>query len=48
MHAGLLDVIEELAAEEGETVESARTGLEEMHATMAFMTRRFLMVAEAA
>lgn len=48
MHAGLMDAIEEVAAEEGESVESAREGLAEMNATMAFMTRRFLLVAEAA
>jgi ubiquinone/menaquinone biosynthesis C-methylase UbiE len=48
MHAGLLDAIEEVAAEDGESVESARAGLAEMHATMAFMTRRFLLVAEVA
>ena len=47
MHAGLLDEVEALAAEEGVPVEEERAGLEAMHATMAYMTRRFLLVADA-
>ncbi len=47
MHAGLLAEAEALAAEDGVPVEDMRRDLEEMQATVAFMTRRFLLVAEA-
>jgi SAM-dependent methyltransferase len=45
--AGLLDEVEALAVEHGIPVEEERAGIEEMHATMAFMTRHVLLVAEA-
>ena len=44
---GLLDASDELAAEEGVSQEEMRAGIEEMVATGAAMTRRFLLVAEA-
>ncbi len=43
----LLEHVEEVAAESGESVEDARAGIEEMNATAACMIRRFLLVAEA-
>ena len=47
IHAGLIDEVEALAAEEGQPVEEVQRGIEEMNATTAFMSRRFLMIAEA-
>jgi len=47
MHAGLADDVDAYAAEQGLPVDEVRTRLSEMHATTAFMTRRFLLVAEA-
>lgn len=43
----LLAKAEALAEENGESVEEVRASIEEMNATQAFMTRRFLLVAEA-
>lgn len=48
IHAGLADDLEALAAEEGAPVDEVRASLEEMEATTRFMTRHFLLVAEAA
>lgn len=44
---GLLDAVEELAAESGETVAEVRAGILQMNATIETMTRRFMLVAEA-
>jgi ubiquinone/menaquinone biosynthesis C-methylase UbiE len=44
---GLLRAAPELAEEEGVSVDEARAGIEEMHATLATMIRRFFLVAEA-
>jgi SAM-dependent methyltransferase len=43
---GLLDHVEELAAESGEDVDELRAGIEEMAATGDCMIRRVLMVAQ--
>jgi SAM-dependent methyltransferase len=45
--AGLLEAVDELAAESGTTREEERAGIEEMNATYETMTRRFFLVAEA-
>jgi SAM-dependent methyltransferase len=45
--AGLIDNVEELAAESGEATEKMRTELAEMQATIAAMSRRVLVVAQA-
>ena len=45
--AGLLEAVNELAAEAGVAVEDYRAAIEEMNATTDSMIRRFLMVAEA-
>ena len=45
---GLLDAVEELAAEAGVSVDEMRRGTEEMVATVDAMIRRFLVVATAA
>jgi SAM-dependent methyltransferase len=44
---GLLEAVEELAAESGEDVEQLRAELVEENATIEAMTRRVLLVAEA-
>jgi ubiquinone/menaquinone biosynthesis C-methylase UbiE len=43
----LLQAAAEVAEEEGISVAEARAGIEEMHATLATMIRRFFLVAEA-
>jgi cyclopropane fatty-acyl-phospholipid synthase-like methyltransferase len=45
--AGLLQHVEELAAESGEDVAKTRAELEEMQATIAAMSRRIFVVAQA-
>jgi SAM-dependent methyltransferase len=45
--AGLLQHVEELAAESGDDAEETRTELEEMRATIDAMRRRVLVVAQA-
>jgi hypothetical protein len=45
--AGLLEAVEELAAESGTTAEEERAGILEMNATYATQLRRFFLVAEA-
>jgi SAM-dependent methyltransferase len=44
---GLLEAVEELAAESGERVDDVRASLVEMNATLETMLRRFVLVAEA-
>jgi hypothetical protein len=44
--AFLMDRVEELAAESGESVEETRAALEDVRASMDCMERRFLLVAE--
>jgi SAM-dependent methyltransferase len=44
---GLLEAVEELAAEEGSDVEETRAAILEMNASLDAMIRRFFMVAEA-
>jgi SAM-dependent methyltransferase len=44
----LLDAADELARESGEDPVEVRAGIEEMHATLAHMTRRVYVVAELA
>ena len=44
---GLLEAVDELAAESGVAVETCRAAIEEMNATSDAMIRRFLLVAEA-
>ena len=44
---GLLDAVEELAAEDGKPVDEVRAGIVEMNATLQTMSRRFFLVAEA-
>ena len=46
--AELIEAVPELAEESGEPEETVRAGIEEMNATVATMTRRFFLVAEAA
>jgi ubiquinone/menaquinone biosynthesis C-methylase UbiE len=48
LDAGLLQRVDDLAAESGEPAEEVRRGLEEMHASTACMIRRVFLVAEAA
>jgi SAM-dependent methyltransferase len=45
--SGLLEAVEELAAESGEPVEEVRASILEMNATLETMIRRFFLVAEA-
>ena len=45
--AGLIENVEELAAESGDNIAETRTQLEEMEATIDAMTRRILVVAQA-
>ena len=45
--AGLIESVEELAAESGDDVDETRANLEQMLATMDAMSRRILVVAEA-
>jgi SAM-dependent methyltransferase len=45
--AGLLQHVEQLAAESGDEVEETRAELEEMQATIGAMSRRVLVVAQA-
>jgi hypothetical protein len=42
----MLAAVDELAAESGADPGEVRAGLEEMHATLACMTRRVLVVAQ--
>ena len=44
---GLLEAVDEIAAEDDEPVADVRAGLEQMLATYDTMTRRFLLIAEA-
>ena len=44
---GLLDAVEELAAESGEPVDDVRASIVAMNATLDTMSRRFFLVAEA-
>ena len=44
---GLLEAVDEIAAEDNEPVAEVRAGLEQMLATYDTMTRRFLLIAEA-
>lgn len=44
---GLLEAVEALAAESGETVDEVRASIVEMNATLETMLRRFFLVAEA-
>jgi SAM-dependent methyltransferase len=48
IHNGLLEEVDALAAEQGVPADEMRAGIEEMHATVATMTRRFRLVAETA
>ena len=48
IHKGLLAEVDALAAEEGVPADEMLAEIEEMDATVATMTRRFLLVAEAA
>jgi SAM-dependent methyltransferase len=43
---GLLERVEDLAADRGETPDQVRAGIGEMRATMRYMTRRFLLLAQ--
>jgi SAM-dependent methyltransferase len=43
---GLLERVEDLAADRGETADQVRAGIVEMRATMNYMTRRFLLLAQ--
>jgi ubiquinone/menaquinone biosynthesis C-methylase UbiE len=45
--AGLIENVEELAAESGDNITETKTQLEEMQATIDTMTRRILVVAQA-
>jgi hypothetical protein len=45
LDALLLDAVDELAAESGDSPDDVRTSIEEMHATVATMIRRVLFVA---
>jgi hypothetical protein len=45
--AGLIENVEELAAESGVSSEEMKTRLEEMQATIDAVTRRILVVAQA-
>jgi methyl-accepting chemotaxis protein len=44
----MLDAVDELAEESGESLEETRAGVEEMAATVDAMLRRVLIVAERA
>ena len=48
IHEGLLAEVDALAAAEGVPADEMLAQIEEMNATVATMTRRFLLVAEAA